>query len=303
MGKNVNSFYVKNNLYADVYDLIPVKLPTDEDMAISEMMIKEITNIIKSFKLDELVCSETKDNLKDAPYFVIEPYVTETLNLYNSIGCGKFNKELLEILSKVNYKTFNRSKATAFIYSLLSISQNTVFNNPKFLAISQPFSNLTKFHLCHEFAHLLKERFTAEFYLSFTKFEVIPKALEFITAFKNGNVLDLEDEFKNHILGLNRTCIKHYLSSKDELLNSTCTEFEKRALKCAINRANCYLNSFYYALILFRLYLDEPEYIIELINMVFAGEISTEDMFDYLDKNKFENYASDGLAEIKKYLK
>lgn len=158
----------------------------------------------------------------------------------------------------------------------------------------------SKIFLCHEIAHILKERNDKEVINCYTTEESIPIATELISAVQSENDNISRDIMRNRLNMLKNT-LSFYKSVEAELLIED-DEIKRTALTTALKKANCYFNSFYYALILFELYLSNPDRIINLINYVLEGNLTTDDMLGLLNQKKYDEWADNGLQEFKKML-
>ena len=147
---------------------------------------------------------------------------------------------------------------------------------------------LSIYHLAHEHVHALKETNYSEFQDSLTVGETLPIFFELMIY--NPSEILKKELIKFRINGLLQNKIE-YMFYNDLIYN--CIEksiFYNRSKKnqnidmCYFIRSKlgCYLNSFYYALMLYNMYKVTPDKIMNLVNMVLKHQITTYDMLNYL---------------------
>ena len=149
-----------------------------------------------------------------------------------------------------------------------------------------PYSvyELSMYHMAHEHIHALKETNYNEYKNGITIGETIPIFLEFIIYHQNRV---LSDE-------LIKTRLKSLIINKSEyMFYDSLVEFNGgyeidtnvemiSMYEFLRSRFGCYLNSFYYALILYNMYKVNSDKILNLINKVLKHDITTYDMLNYL---------------------
>lgn len=147
---------------------------------------------------------------------------------------------------------------------------------------------LSSYHLAHEHIHALKETNYNEYKNCITLGEVIPLFYELM-------IYNPDEILKKELLKFRMFWIlnnkKDYLLLDylylDEWLNEFVCETDNEC-KCdvyefMISKIGCYLNSFYYAVILYNMYKDNPKKILELVSRVLKQEITTLEMLNILD--------------------
>lgn len=147
---------------------------------------------------------------------------------------------------------------------------------------------LSIYHLAHEHVHALKETNYSEFQDSLTVGETLPIFFELMIY--NPSEILKKELIKFRIKGLLQNKIEYIYY--DDLFDN-CIEksvFYNKPIKnkntdmCYFIRSKlgCYLNSFYYALMLYNMYRVTPDRIMNLVNMVLKHQITTYDMLNYL---------------------
>lgn len=159
-------------------------------------------------------------------------------------------------------------------------------------------TNATVF-LTHELIHAIKETNLEEYKLVVVLSDVIPIFYELI-----GTENSLE--MRKDILNIRITTLDFERSTyKNATTNMKKSMHERDLYKVMQNRSGQYLNSFYYAVILYHMYKCDKERIIGAINRVLRREMTTLDMLVELgiytvDKTQIFD---EELDEIKKVLK
>ena len=123
--------------------------------------------------------------------------------------------------------------------------------------------------LGHEFIHMNKELNLEEYKLLMTFCDVIPMLYEFIT------MGEYSKEVLNTRLSLLSDEIHAYEFASQKIRTSG---KEKDLYKVVQSRAGQYLNSFYYATILYQMYKNDPKMILDYMKRVINCEMTTLDM-------------------------
>ena len=159
---------------------------------------------------------------------------------------------------------------------------------------------MASFHLGHEHLHALKETNYYEYVDGFVLGDVITMLYEFILA-------DKYPELKNEIYRFRLYSLKedytHYENAINQMKKS---KDDKDLYKIIATRSGVYLNSYYYACILFDMYKSSPQMILDIVNRVLKHEMTTRDMLKLLglfhqDKNSiFDSVFEDVKKCVKK---
>lgn len=182
----------------------------------------------------------------------------------------------IPIYSDKHYRSFN----TLITYSTSPKDGHVITNSGTIVQYNIPKiiydSDIT--FLSHEHCHSLKDTNYEEYINLYTLGEIIPIFYELIANEQN-------DAIKRRILQIRM----HYLhSNKTEFQSAskiveTHTYHKRSVYNYVQSRAGCYLNSFYYALILYNMYKETPIKILTLIYKVLNHEITTYEMLIHLD--------------------
>lgn len=225
------------------------------------------------------------------------------MNFYE-IGLFNVAKQAVSILNTVQYYSMTDSKEEEFIvYS--EVSETGAFYAKKVNSVFVPesFNQSSSVFLCHEIAHILKERNSYECKFVYTLQEVIPMLLELIIAYNKNDLNILREVFRRRQELLSKQA--YYYNELNKLTNVSCSLEDKKLLNTALGTCLVYLNSFYYSLALFNCYLDDQDYVIKIINGVLNGNFTTKDMCDVLliDKGMEIALYQDGMNLFKRTTK
>jgi hypothetical protein len=158
---------------------------------------------------------------------------------------------------------------------------------------------MASFHLGHEHIHALKETNYDEYIDSQILGDVIPIFYELLMA---DSYLELKSTiYKYRLLSLKNDML-HY---DDAVRNMKKSRNDKDLYKVVATRSGQYLNSYYYATLLFNLYKKDSKNILELVNRVLKHEMTTREMLELLGLlHKDNNILFDSeFEEVKKCVK
>lgn len=154
--------------------------------------------------------------------------------------------------------------------------------------------------LSHEYIHALKEVNKQEFYLTLKTADVIPILYEFILS-------DDKNKYnKKQIYSMRLDMIKSEAYTFMECMDLIDSDKSNRELYQLLScNASQYLNSYYYALLLYDMYLQDSVSILKYIKRVLNHEITTLQMLEYLDLYHKDNDIkyNNGLYEVLKMVK
>lgn len=152
--------------------------------------------------------------------------------------------------------------------------------------------------LGHELIHAIKDTNYPEFQLLLTLGEVIPNFYEFIIA---ENIPEISRNYWNCRLEIIKNCIEEYKAISADLSRSL---FDKNILRYLLSNKGVYLNSFYYALVLYNLYKIYPDWVMKNVLRVLNHEITTKDLLVILGLYEMnnDNLVSDEIKKLSLYL-
>lgn len=139
--------------------------------------------------------------------------------------------------------------------------------------------------LTHELVHSLKETSYSEYADALTLGEVIPLFYELISFNASDRVK--KDFIRSRLLSLLNNKSEFLMASdlvtkEEENGLSDTNILENSIYQFVQTRIGCYLNSFYYAVILYNMYKENPGKILKLVSMVLNKKITTLDMLEHL---------------------
>lgn len=180
------------------------------------------------------------------------------------------------LLSSVKYK----KRMSIHDFDFLTLS-DTAFDGlhyykiPNSLVVPGYFTLSSVHLLVHETCHMLKELNFLECKGIYSDEEVIPIALELISAFENRDF----DVFKKREYLMQDTADLYVKLTNDK---SNIAKEDMLGFNSCYRKCIMYLNSFYYAMKLFSRYLEDKETTLEYIEMVLLGESTTKRLLDVL---------------------
>jgi hypothetical protein len=158
-----------------------------------------------------------------------------------------------------------------------------VAKHPYYLEVPRVFNKSSVHFMVHEVAHMLKESNPCECKGVYTDIEVIPILLELISAYKKGD----NNTFKKRELIMYDTALMFKELHKDRKNNSI-AQLDMKAFNACYRQCILYLNSFYYSLRLFSMYLDAPKYVLGIIDDVLSHRLTTRDVINnYLSNDSY----------------
>lgn len=158
---------------------------------------------------------------------------------------------------------------------------------------------MASFHLGHEHIHALKETNYSEYVDGFVIGDVITMLYEFIMA-------DTYPEMKSEIYRFRLSSLKedykHYENAVAQMKKS---KADKDLYKIIATRSGQYLNSYYYASILFNMYKSSPLLVLDAVNSVLRHEMTTRDMLKLMGlfQQDKDSIFDTEFEEVKKVVK
>lgn len=158
---------------------------------------------------------------------------------------------------------------------------------------------MASFHLGHEHIHALKETNYSEYVDGFVVGDVITMLYEFIMA-------DTYPEMKSEIYRFRLSSLKedykHYENAVAQMKKS---KADKDLYKIIATRSGQYLNSYYYASILFNMYKSSPLLVLDAVNSVLRHEMTTRDMLKLMGlfQQDKDSIFDTEFEEVKKVVK
>lgn len=162
----------------------------------------------------------------------------------------------------------------------------------KGIIVPNKFSNLASIYFGHEIVHSLKDTNPEEYKYMLKYADVIPMFYELVEA-------DKYDEVSKKAIINNRLALLNSIKKELSYDDFYSDNFIKKII---CSKKYQYLNSFYYSLLLYRLYKINPKEVLESVKLVLNGSITTYDLICNLGFNDryFDNDVKEELVKIKK---
>ena len=252
------------------FSVINLKIMTEKDFELADY-ISEVTNFN--------VC----DSKKVAKKKKIQEVVNESID-----SLSIFNDD--EIISK--------TKAIVF-----SVPLNSIYTNPNVFGcvvgynhsdveetkkgevlrynIPNKLNELSSIQLGAQHIHALKETNAKEHENTFVTGNVLSFLYELISIEQQD--INFQKDYLNMRLQYLNACIFEYKNARDVYNNKEKNDSnEEQVYFDYLNRVGAEINSFYYALILYNLYKNDPTLITNYVNKVLNHELTTVDVLEEL---------------------
>ncbi len=206
----------------------------------------------------------------------------------SSVHCESIHSDPYQFNCLVNYDVD--------IYTQDSVDGKGIV---KYFNLPKEFDETGSVFLGHELLHGIKDTNLNEFILMFQFLEVIPLFYELVST--EGDL-----QLRNRVMNIRIQALKDaYTNYQNLLVSMKKTKDNKDLYKLQMNCYGLYLNSFYYALVLYSLYKNDKELVISCINKVLNRDKSTLDMLVELgiDNGDFNIIFDTELDDIKTNLK
>lgn len=177
---------------------------------------------------------------------------------------------------------------TFYVKSKLIESATGAYTYPESICVPTNIKGSSAFYLSHELCHMLKERNSKECEIRNAYSEVIPMLMEFIFSYTYDY-----DSFK--VMLCNRSkkmkvIAREFVELYKAYIGAT-TIKDKKLYISALNKIGTYLHSFYYVLLLLKIYISDKEYfkkdclnnrdvILDKVSQVLMCKCTTKDMLD-----------------------
>lgn len=248
----------------------------------------------------EIIENYTTRSLENRSDISLGNMLRKTSMLYFEIGLCKTAESVVSLLNQINYDTnYSKDDCVFTVESLLvrqdlDKNRDIVGKDCCYIRVPAVLTLDSSYFMAHEVAHVLKEKNPQECRGALTDIEVIPILLELIGAYEDQN----DNVFKK------RECLMLDIAL---LFEDLCKDLGKvkqedsKSYNACFRHCILYLNSFYYSMKLFAIYLENPDFVVRIIDFILTNKISTREIVElYLgdDDCSFD----DGLNEFKSRL-
>ena len=247
---------------------------------------------------DEILTHYDKRTITDDNDISYKKLLMDTKKLFmpEGIGFAYVGGTVNSILSSVKFSKHMSIYDYDFtVISDIAYNGSSYYKIPNVVILPEYFTLASVHFLVHETTHILKELNPMECMGIYSDEEVIPIAIELISAFesKNFDVFKKREYLMKDMadLYIKLTRDKSHIAKEDIVGFTSCYR------KCIM-----YLNSFYYSLRLFSMYLDAPKYVLGIIDDVLSHRLTTRDVINHYLSNDDYNYES-GIEQFRSRLK
>ena len=211
---------------------------------------------------------------------VVSGALGDIKEVLGSTVARRTESKLYEIDKRFLYK-LPHSFTTDITYSLDSDTKKVIPSSGRVDSLNMPnvMTSADRVFIGHEFIHMNKDLNFEEYKLLMTYSDVIPILYEFIT---------MKDD-ANEVLSVRISALGLEIHGYELAAQKMKSGREKDLYKVILSRSGQYLNSFYYATILYRMYLNDPKMILDYIRRVINCEMTTLDMLKDLGIHLVDN--------------
>lgn len=211
---------------------------------------------------------------------VVSGALGDIKEVFGATVARRTESKLYEIDKRFLYK-LPHSFTTDITYSLDSATKKAIPSSGRVDSLNMPnvMTSADRVFIGHEFIHMNKDLNFEEYKLLMTYSDVIPILYEFIT---------MKDD-ANEVLSARISALGLEIHGYELATQKMKSGREKDLYKVILSRSGQYLNSFYYATILYRMYLNDPKMILDYIRRVINCEMTTLDMLKDLGIHLVDN--------------
>lgn len=245
---------------------------------------------------DEITTNYVARNLNGNRTIDFKSLLQGTIMRFCDLGLFDVAKTAFSILNNTRY--FRNDSFNDFSFTVQSVivqSGALVSKRCHHIEVPQAMSTLSVHFMLHETSHILKEMNPYECRGVYTDNEVIPILLELISAYEEKDF----DVFKKRELLLLDVADLFRKLCKDR---NSISEKDFVGFNACYRQCILYLNSFYYSLKLFAMYLDDSDLVIAIINDVLNHTMTTSEVIKLYLNNDSSLY-DEGLREFRSKLK
>lgn len=260
-------------------DSLGIKYLNYDDILVCNYVAKQLSTFnlgIVHINLGNKITFEDLINTSVNELFIFDDYLTlGLLNILNKIQISKVDDDF-------GFGTYIR-------YGIDEANDSVdLVGKVKSYAIPNNLYEISSIFLAHEHIHALKDTIYYEYIYNMTIGETIPLFYELISCGDNDNLRNEMIKIRLMFLLDNREeyCLFNDLLNNKEInskfdgINFDIAESDM--YNYLRTKVGSYLNSFYYAIILYNLYKDNPLVILNLVSSVLRKEMTTLDLLNDL---------------------
>lgn len=224
----------------------------------------------------------------------LDELISRTLDLFSIYDDKRIADKAAILLDKSRFIIKETDSSSCGI-ELFSTDIGTIRDNNDLFSLNNivvpdKYGNLSPIYLGHEVHHAIKDVNPSEYQYMLRYSDVIPMFFEFVCADK------VSDEEKSAIIG-NRL---HILLQSQSSLRDHYTNTNRNIFTELTNSKNAqHLGSFYYAIVLYILYQNDPKKTLNMVKNVLLHEDTTYDM---LKRNNIGSNYNNDVSDFMKIL-
>lgn len=246
---------------------------------------------------NEVIDNYSKRTLRQTSQMSLGDVLRSATTVYFILGMHSSANKAVNILKDMQFMdNMSYKEESLTVQSMIDNTGAKLCKKPVYIEVPRMFTSSSVHFMVHEIAHILKEGNSYECMGIYSDLEVIPILIEMISAHNSGD----DNVFKKRELIMLDIAYSFKKLHQDKLNNSISHD-DRLAFDACYRQNILYLNSFYYSLRLFSMYLDDPDFILALIDDVLSQRITTSEVIQHYCKNN-DNSFQDGLSEFRNKL-
>ena len=260
---------------------------------VRDLTVAKIAEVDK--KSDSFLSAFIECNAVDETGSNLSEMRNNVLHYYSIFEDEGIMTDVVSYLNGISYYVHEGDYAEFYVYANAVKGKTGVYKEPVQMVIPEELKYTSSIFAAHEMAHMLKERNPKECE-EFAYFgEVIPMLMELIIAYSY-EYSNAQCVFKRRSDGIRsqsksfKELYKYYKGLSDLE--------EKKLYVTAMNECGNYVNSFYYTLAFFALYIANKRFVLRLISYVLKGRCTTSDVIRYISEYDIDRLYESGLEEF-----
>ena len=228
---------------------------SDEDYSICRFI---------SDNLDNIPLIKFKDNILD-----VNQMCKKSINSFTIYEDKLLLERIINILKRIRINDDNTSSNISSFKSNIDTSNKDINNCfiPHSITVPGIFNDLAPLYFSHEMHHILKDTNPSEYKYMLLYADVIPMFFELVQS-------GLYDDTSKKAIINTRLAL---ISDLKRFIDIHDSRDEKNYITNIIDSKRCqYLNSFYYSIMLYKLYKSNPHGVLNIVKKVLMGEITTD---------------------------
>lgn len=258
----------------------------------------------RCYEIAKQIYFQYKDRSELANYHNRTPerVYSDVIDDLQVFGDVRITRSATSVLNSSKKVLVNEDNPTLFtIFSKLSGNTGCYYRETEMIYIPRALADYSSPFLCHEIGHSIKNLNPEENRTIKTLEEVIPILIELITAYETCDIYTFKNVCSNRLdFMITNSC--RFINSYNMIRSKDIDSEEKKLYRFDLELNACYLNSFYYVMSLFNLYLKDNILVLEYVAKVLNGEMTTKEMIKSLEDEvgSYDTGYKLGLDKFKK---